>query len=172
MGFTLIPKETEGMLKEKDCGAAPLVELYVRGDVLPADYAAGNTMCGSASTFSLVFERQYTDGDSIVTCFRDSTGSREVTHTLVFSEELRAVECYSEIKNAGDRGFTLEMISSGNIGDNHGDFQLERRRRDGYRDRRAAQSGDELGDPGIQGHEDRSERFTSHKEPFPVHGSA
>ena len=116
VGFTLIPKETEGMLKEKDCGAAPLVELYVRGDVLPADYAAGNTMCGSASTFSLVFERQYTDGDSIVTCFRDSTGSREVTHTLVFSEELRAVECYSEIKNAGDRGFTLEMISSGNIG--------------------------------------------------------
>lgn len=116
VGFTLVPAESESLLTEKECAAAPLVELYVRGDLLPADYAAGNTMCGSASTFSLKFEKQYTDGDGIVTCFRDGSGTKEVTHTLVFSEELRAVECFTEIRNTGDGMFTLEMISSGNIG--------------------------------------------------------
>ena len=61
VGFTLVPKDTEHLLKDKKCDAAPMIELYVRGDCLPSDYGAGNTMCGSGSTFSLRFVRQYAE---------------------------------------------------------------------------------------------------------------
>lgn len=114
VGLTLIPASAEPLLKDKRCAAAPLTELYIRGDVLPADYAAGNTMCGSGSVFSLVFDHQETDGDSIITVF--TSDSRKVTHTLIFRDDLRAVETFSAIENTGDAPFTVEMISSGNIG--------------------------------------------------------
>ena len=115
IGLTLIPASAEPLLKEKEkCASAPLTELYVRGDVLPADYAAGNTMCGSGSVFSLVFESQETAGDSIITRFSDR--NRKITHTLIFCDDLRAVETYSSVENTGDEPFTLEMLSSGNIG--------------------------------------------------------
>ncbi len=114
VGFTLIPTSAERLLVDKDCPAAPLVELYVRGDRLPADYAAGNTMCGSESTFSLKYEGQDTDGDSIITRFSD--GGRKVYHHLIFSADLRAVETFTVVENEGSEPFTLEMVSSGNIG--------------------------------------------------------
>ncbi|MBQ5412971.1 MAG: alpha-galactosidase [Oscillospiraceae bacterium] len=116
VGFTLIPKDTEHLLKDKKCDAAPLIELYVRGDCLPSDYGAGNTMCGSGSTFSLRFVRQYAEGDEIVTCFRDSEGKKEAEHHMIFCGDLRAAECWTAVRNTGEEGFTLEMISSGNIG--------------------------------------------------------
>jgi len=115
-GFTLIPADMEPFLKDKECLAAPLVELYITGDNFPADYGNGNTMCGSQSTKMMRFTGQETMDDMIITSFEDPAGSRRVTHTAVFSDDLRAIECWSEIENTGSEMFTVEMISSGNIG--------------------------------------------------------
>ncbi len=112
VGLSILPC---GMHGDKYDGREiePLVQLHVRGDMLPGGYANGATMCGSQSSASMKFSRQYEDKDSIVTELTDG-GGRFARHTLIFRR--RAVEIKTEFVNNTCEPLTLEMISSASFG--------------------------------------------------------
>ena len=114
IGYILFPSDMKPV--SKDCAVEPLVQTYIRGDDMPPAFANGSTLAHSASTFSLLLDRQYTEGDRIITLLKDELHHREVRHTLVFSPLYRAVESYTELKNTGSAPFTVEMLSSASFG--------------------------------------------------------
>ena len=116
VGLSLIPAAAEPFLREKDALPEPLIQLYVRGDALPSAFASGRTLANSGSVERLVYTGQEILGEKIVTRFEDLPGGRRLSHVAVFSETLRALEIYTEIENAGDAPFTLDMLSSGTLG--------------------------------------------------------
>ncbi len=116
VGLTLLPLAAEPLLKEKDALPEPLIQLYVRGDNLPAAFSSGRTMAGSGSVERLVFRGQEAGEERIVTRFEDPGRGLRLRHVLAFPEGCRAAEIWTEAENAGDAPFTLEMLSSGTFG--------------------------------------------------------
>ena len=112
MGMMLTPPggdcEPRGALE-------PLVQLHFRGDSLPNAYGNGMTMAGTVSSDRLRPVSQEREGDAVVTTLRADNGC-VVRHRVIWHEGLTALRVRTEVANEGDAAFTLEMITSANLG--------------------------------------------------------
>lgn len=115
VGFLLVPAETEPEIVKKDCAVDSLVQVHVRGDLVPPAYGNGHTMCASASTRRMHFLSQEQEGDRIVTTLSDGEG-RVARHTVTWHEGLKAVRVSTTFVNETAAPLTLEYLSSVNMG--------------------------------------------------------
>ena len=115
VGMRLVPLAKESEIAEKNCKLEPLVQLYVRGDKLPASYGNGRTMSGSDSTARMKLVSQNEQDGKVVTVLSDSAG-RTVRHTAAWHEGLQALRVWSEFVNETGEALTLEMLSSMSLG--------------------------------------------------------
>ena len=111
VGFLLVPSETEPEIVKKDCAVDSLVQVHVRGDLVPPAYGNGHTMCASSSTRRMHFLSQEQEGDRIVTTLSDGKG-RVARHTVTWHEGLKAVRVSTTFVNETaappDAGISLQ----------------------------------------------------------------
>ncbi|MBT1164745.1 alpha-galactosidase [Bifidobacterium felsineum] len=116
----LVPEGSLSQTIRHDCAPEPLIQAKIVGDDYAGGYAQGRTMRNSPTTYAMRFQGQEEAdtelGETIVTTrFADKRGL-EYTHTLTFGVQSRAVRIDTEVANASQVPFTLEMLSSFTLG--------------------------------------------------------
>ena len=115
VGMVLTPWEMRGAVAEKQGNADSLVQVYVRGDTLPAGYGNGHTMTYSGTTAALRLAGQEQTGDTIVTTLTDARGM-VFRHRAAWHEGLSALRVTTEAENGSDGPVTLELLASASLG--------------------------------------------------------
>jgi alpha-galactosidase len=93
-----------------------LVQLKVVGDTYPNGFAGGRTLRGSASTAALRLERQFVEGDTVVTVLADPVRGLRCEHRLSPLAGGKAVCVVTRVTNAGAAAVSLEALSSFSLG--------------------------------------------------------
>ena len=111
LGFLILPAGCELPLEEKKQFVEPIVQLYLRGDMLPGAYENGHTMSSSFTALRFAFESQEVSDTQVVTVLADGRGYK-LRHIVSWEKDWEAVTVRSEFVNESDTTAVLEDLSS------------------------------------------------------------
>ena len=87
VGMIVVPDTAADKVIWKDRAVDSLVQLYIRGDNLPAGFAAGVTMSAAQSTYAMKYESQTKeekDGTAVVTTALSDARGYKAKHILSY----------------------------------------------------------------------------------------
>ncbi len=119
VGMIVVPDNAADKVIWKDRAVDSLVQLYIRGDNLPAGFAAGVTMSAAQSTYAMKYESQTKeekDGTAVVTTTLADERGYKAKHILSYEQGSRALKIRSVFENLSDHDAVLEHISSFSLG--------------------------------------------------------
>ena len=111
LGFMIVPTGVELPFAEKKEFADPLVQVHIRGDMLPGAYMNGHSLSGSFSAMRFKFAGQEVEDGKIVTTLADDLG-RKIRHIVAWEEGWEGVIVRSEFINESEAPVVLENLSS------------------------------------------------------------
>ena len=111
LGFMIVPTGVDLPFAEKKVFADPLVQVHIRGDMLPGAYMNGHSLSGSFSAMNFKYAAQEAEDGKIVTTLEDGAG-RKIRHIVAWEDGWEGITVRSEFINESDAPVVLENLSS------------------------------------------------------------
>ncbi len=111
MGFLIVPTGLDLPFADKKEFVDPLVQVHIRGDMLPGAYMNGHSLSGSLSAMRFRFVLQESEAGKVVTTLEDGQGHK-LRHIVSWKDGWEGITIRSEFINENDAPVVLEDLSS------------------------------------------------------------